>query len=180
MEIHLIQIMMFDVLNRNDVKDNQAVKDNNPQLVKEKSNFCHISSTYGCMAFIIIITWRILAIIFIMVTIIYLEISTLKNAEVVSTSNQQINGSSINSPSVIKDDNIREIINEAYFKCFSNLSNIMLNIETYENISSSLFKERHEEFNAAINNNYDIINNITSYLSVLETSLINYFFSSCS
>ncbi len=115
-----------------------------------------------------------------MVTIMYLEISTLKIAGVVSTSNQQINGSSMNSSSVINDDNIREIINEAYSNCFSNLSNIMLNIETYQNISSSLLKKRHEEFNTAINNIYDIIDNVTSYLSVLETSLINYFFSSCS
>ncbi len=169
-------IMMYDILNRNDPKDNEAVKDKT-NLLMEKLKFL---STFKCMAFIIIMTWIILAIIFIMVTIIYLEISTLKTASVVSSSNQQINGSSMNSSSVIKDDNIREIINEAYSDCFSNLSNIMLNIETYQNISSTSLKERHKEFNSAINNVYDIIDNLTSYLSVLETSLINYFFSSCS
>ncbi len=173
-------IMMYDVLNRNDMKDNEANKSNKPQFLKEKSEVWHSSSTYGCMASIIIITWIILTIILIMVTIIYLEISTLKNADVVSTTKHQINSSSMKSPSVIKIDNIREIINEAYSDCFSNLSNVMLNIETCQNISSSLFKEKHEEFNAAITNAYDIIDNVTSYLSVLETSLIDYFFSSCS
>ncbi len=168
-------IMMYDVLNRNDSKDNEAFKDK-----PYSSKFRYISTTFKCMAFILTITWIILAIILIMVTIMYLEISTLKMAGVVSTCNQQINGSSMNSSSVIKDDNIGEIINKAYSNCFSNLSNIMLNIETNQNISSSLLKERHEEFNTAINNIYDIIDNVTSYLSVLETSLINYFFSSCS
>ena len=172
-------IMMYDVLNTNDQTDNEAVKDDKPQLLKVKSRFQYLSSTFGCMSFILITTWIILAIILIIVTIKYLEISTLKTTSIVSTSNQQINGSSMNSSSVIKDDNIRKMITEAYSNCFSNLSNIMLNIETYQNISSSLLKERHQEFNAAINNIYDIIDNITSYLSLLETSLINFFFSSC-
>ncbi len=153
-------ITMYNVLKKNDPKDHRAIKNNKSQLSKGKSKFCRDSFTNILIVSIFIMTWLVFAATFIMVIILYLKVLTLETANaanVVSISNQRQNNLMINSILARKDDKIRETIEETCPYCTNNL-----------NTSLSL-RDIHEEFNAAINNIYNIIDNITDY-----------YFSSCS
>ncbi len=145
-------VMMYDVLSSNDQKDKRDVKDNEPKLSKEKSKIYQALSSYKVVISILIITWIVLVITFVMVINVYL-----------SMGNPQQNDLSIIS-SLIREEGIRRIINEA-FSNWSNLSRIVA---------------RQDDFNTAVNNFYNIIENITYNLSLFEIEVTEYHFSSCS
>ena len=145
-------VVVYDVLSSNDQKDKRDVKENEPQLSKKKSKIYQVLSSYKVIVSILIITWIILVITFVMVINVCL-----------SMGKPQQNDLSIVS-SLIREEGIRRIINEA-FSNWSNLSRIVA---------------RQDDFNTAVNNFYNIIENITYNLSLFEIEVTEYHFSSCS